>query len=749
MRFINRLIVIICILSAFVSAQSMLNKYMDAPDTLPYVPYHLTARPWTELNISTDAYLDAVENICRVAQTFQDKEGAIIDPYLHREHQYSTPYYAIALSVLLHEGRALDMKESAIKAMDHATKSFAQGADGIPDRHGEFYIAALATALEAFKGYVPDEKYNIWHERLQTPLLEVIEGYGSHLNNWRTYAMKGEWLRAKSGLTPKNQMYDFIEYSWNHQSQFEKIVMDKWNLYQDWSSDPQSLAVEAVGRGNLVGLLCSGYDGASAKEMMDAIKRGTQTSLLLMSPDGQCPPNGRTDDHVFNDVLYQLIYEAMAETALKDGDTRLAGQYRRAAMMCFDSIKRWKRSDGKWAGSYTITKNHFDVDDRVGYQPASQWGNYNGALIFHLAEAAHARQSDIEEIATPTEIGGYAITTDPRFATFTANAGGMQVFINTRGNDVPKYDVYWAPLGGVRFSRVGWDSRLGPSDGVFLVSGKKDGSRIPTDMSAIPGGAGQGVTFGPAWFTKGKWFTVADLPQHYRATPVVEFVHPLLVRFTLTYSTITGHDALMFRQHFTVTPDGVLIKMHAVQDIPNAMMIPILENDGRSLDVQITPEIISTAYDRNGDEQNFINLSKSVELDTSRISLQSTYGWLKPVITLTQKEENILFVYPRSATDPAAVKVRESFAVSNNGFESELGRVDGDLYIGRTSAGGVGDAIDLDGNGSKDVSFSESCGFVLQLSNNKVKAVETDKPVTMQYKGKSYKLEAFSPLILN
>jgi hypothetical protein len=60
-----------------------------------------------------------------------------------------------------------------------------------------------------------------------------------------------------------------------------------------------------------------------------------------------------------------------------------------------------------------------------------------------------------------------------------------------------------------------------------------------------------------------------------------------------------------------------------------------------------------------------------------------------------------------------------------------LGRVDGNLYVGATSAGGEGTTLDLDGNGSADVSFSQSCKFVVQLASGRITAVEADRAVNV------------------
>jgi len=120
-----------------------------AQDPLTRVPvprFHLTARPWSEIDYSRQQILERVEGVCRAAAQFQDDAGAIIDPYLDREHQYSTPYFAFAASVLIDAGRAADLLPVGIAAMEKSTADFAGGAQAIPDAHGEFFIAPLTQA---------------------------------------------------------------------------------------------------------------------------------------------------------------------------------------------------------------------------------------------------------------------------------------------------------------------------------------------------------------------------------------------------------------------------------------------------------------------------------------------------------------------------------------------------------------------------------------------------------------------------
>lgn len=699
----------------------------------PLPAYQLTARPWTPLQVEREAYLDPVERLCRHIGQYQDSDGAIIDPFLEREHQYSTPYFAFTVGVLARAGRALDLVPNGIAAMEHATLSVEQGNNAIPDQHGEFYLGSLAEALGFYAEHVPEETLVRWRTRLEAPLLHIIEGVDVKINNWRAYAMRGEWLRVQAGLTDAAAARNFIEDGWRNRTQRARMALDTWSLYQDWSSAPQSHAVEAVGRGNLLGLVHAGYDGASADEMRLHVERGTATSLLLQDPTGQCPPNGRTDNHVFNDVLYQLLFEIMAEREAAAGNPLRAGQYRRAAMLAFESIQRWEREDAPFAGAYSITKNHFPIDMRVGYQPASNWTNYTGATMFHLAEAWLLRQTAIDERPAPAEIGGFAAVMDPAFGSVAINAGGMHVFLNLRGDVVPKYAEFWTPLGIARFARAGWDSRLGPSDGVYSREARG------------------GVTFGPTWRPGRRWTRVSEHAANFRGTLDIVFVHPLLARCVIVYHQETGVSGPVFYQELTITPDGVFSRLRAPGTDQFGLTLPLLRDDGRTLNIAVSDGIASTSYPDdvgNGDEQHFIALDANPIIEPDGDAILSAYGYLLPMRQTATGDVLHTFVYPRSPDEPTARNVRDSFSITDDGFTSVLGKVAGTLYTGRSSAGGLGDRIDITGDGQDDVILSRPCGFLVQHEAGTIIAIETDAEVDVEINGRTHRLTAHAPLIL-
>jgi hypothetical protein len=689
--------------------------------------WRLTARPWKPAAISREAYLDTVEGLCRYAAAHVNADGAFIDPYLEKEHQYATPYFAFAAGLLLREGRARDLLPAGVRAMEHGTSCLAGGHEAIPDGHGEFFIAPLSEAPDFYEDHVPTEVLARWHKRMQTPLLKIIAGRGKRINNWRTYAMKGEWLRARRLLADRNMTLEFIGDSWINRTQRERMIGDTWHFYQDWSSDPQSLAVEAVGRGNLLALVAAGYDGPHHDEIQEFTHAATETSLLFQDPTGQAPPNGRTDNHVFNDVLYLLCFETMA-AVLAESDIRKAGVYRRAAHLAFESIQRWRIAEGGRAGSFQVTKNHFDPAERVGYQPASQYSNYNGAVMYHLAEAYLAAGAEIAERPAPAEQGGYTIVADAAFGSAVANAGGMQLFANLRGDVIPKYNTYWTPLGVARFSRAGWESRLGPIDGVYDSRERA------------------GVTFAPEWKEGPKWRRLSEHAEHYRGTFVEDFAHPLLVRCHILYHTVTGMGGPVFRHDFIITPHLILATLTSLDGAECGVTLPVLVDDGRELVVQQEGALIRTAYEEGGDEQVFFSPDAEAVLEKGGGALQSSGGWLAPWRMTASGGSVHTVIYPRTPDQPSAAALAESFAVTEAGFTSELVSVSGNRVHTPFAAGGRGRSIDLNGDGDADVVFAKTCGFLIHHENGRVTAVETDTATEATMRGTAFTLETHTPV---
>lgn len=705
----------------------------SAPASLPDVQYHLTARPWQALNTPRDAYLDRVEGVVRFEATLLNGSGAIIDPVKGVEWQYSTPYFANAVGFLMTQGRATDLLSKGVAAMNHATSQMAIGNSAIPQQHGNFFIAPMAEALGFYAPFVSASQIATWSNRMKLPIAQLTDP--TQLHNWRAYAMKGEWYRAQHGLVTPATAQSYIEDNWANTQRY-RFVGNPWNLYHDFSTDPDAFPYDAATRANLWNMLVHGYNGASAGEIKTLIERGTQSALLMQDASGQCAASGRTGDHTWNDAYAGLGFGMMAENAWSENNFRLAGQFRHASLLAFNSVERWRNNQ---AGKqyYFVTKNHFPYSQQVAYAQYGALTNYNGNMMYHLAESWRAWQSEIPEAPAPVEIGGYALVPDSTFADAFANAGGMQLEAALRGSTELVYGRYWTALGITRFSRVNWDSRLGPSDGMRSTS------------------SGSGISYAPTFLEAGAWKTLASLPGRYEGALSIISTHPLLVRARIDYTPKAGQAGPTFTDNLIVTPDGVLSTVTS-SAAPGSFGVtwPVLTNDGASLTNTYSPtpspRIASIRYPNGTDEQNYISLHPAAStppLNTTLSTIRSAYGDLRPVRMVSGVASTQTFIYPRSAGDPSAESVRTSFVQNGQDFSSVLGSVKGSLYVGRTSAGGVGAAIDLNNDGINDVTFSTACGFILQLENGVVSGIEADRAVDAVVQGTPLHLEAFTPIL--
>jgi hypothetical protein len=834
----------------------------SVPADLPDFRWHLTARPWQPVNAPESELLDPMERAITAMAPLQYwnagdpkdvKNGAIIDPYDKKELQYGTPLFAFNVATLLTKGRAAELAEPAARAMDRCTLNISTGP--AVDWHGEFFCAPMVKAirlLESVKARHPaitDERLRTWKERMKAKREAFMNMKVKQ--NWRTFAMKGEWLRQQDGYIGDGVKWN--EANWlrpEEGGQRERFRRDldkhglkpHFFLYHDDTADPETFAYNGAVTANLLDMLESGYDGVSAREMREIIARNLRASLLMLSGSGEAPGGGRTGEHIWDDSIYANTFQLMAEVARREGNERLAGQYRRAVQLLLKSHARFQQENG-W---FSITKNAFHPSLKNRYASWSGIANYEGFTLACLSETVLATKSAIAEKPLPSEIGGYVATLDPSFASTFLNAGGMQAQLCTRGETDNYGGVQWHVLGITRFSRTGWDGRLGPGAG-----------HVNPDFS-------DGISFAPVFLEDGKWKRVSLEPKRFQGSFKPEFVHPLLTRGTFTIAPVSGQSGPTFAMHLTLTPDGALVDTECMSGKTEfGVTWPLLEFDGRNvLNKHIGTAIASTAYARNSakpvvlstndakatdgafewsgidggdggptqigfrysvagdakatgkarlfvngtaqpdpvflstgsngshqlhlpvtltagadnvvrlepngavidelrvhpasqatpepDQQHFIALKPTHRLDASAPAVRGGYGDFRPVkVTDSEGGAVSTFVYPRSAGDPEAESVRAGFNREGRDFSSPLGRVKGTLYVGRTSAGGVDQAIDLDGDGADDVSFDRECAFILQLKDGKVIRAESDRPVKGRIAGKAVELTAYQPVSLD
>ncbi|MCA9240248.1 MAG: hypothetical protein KDA37_08615, partial [Planctomycetales bacterium] len=396
------------------------------PEYLPDLRFHLTARPWRPANAPRSEVVDQMDRAIHAMSPLQFwdeddpgnvKNGAIIDPFDHKEVQYGTPLFAFNVATLLREGRCADLVEPAARAMDRATLDISDGPAN--DWHGEFFCAAMVKAIRVFedlqnsypKAFTP-ERLSTWKKRMKTPRTRFFNMKVKQ--NWRTFAMKGEWLRQQDGYISDGVAWN--EACWlkkEEGGQRERFRRDldlyqlkpHWFFYHDDTADPETFAYNGATTANLLDSLLSGYDGPSAQEMQDIISHNLRASLLMLSGSGEAPAGGRTGEHIWDDSIYANAFQDMAVLAEREGDLRFAGQLQRAVYLLLRSHARFQQENG-W---FSITKNLFPPALKNRYASWSGVANYEGFTLACCSETLLAMKSTIPEQPIPSEIGGYAM----------------------------------------------------------------------------------------------------------------------------------------------------------------------------------------------------------------------------------------------------------------------------------------------------------------------------------------------------
>jgi hypothetical protein len=237
---------------------------------------------------------------------------------------------------------------------------------------------------------------------------------------------------------------------------------------------------------------------------------------------------------------------------------------------------------------------------------------------------------------------------------------------------------------------------------------------------------------------------MAEVPGRYRGEFSAQFAHPLLVRCAIDYRPTAGGGPT-FQHEFVLTPDGILATLRSRDAGEFGVTWPLLVDDGAPLRSRVEGKIATTEYPGGEHQQCFLALKPGGAPGGDGEPVRGSYGWLRPLRSGATGGVNRTFVYPRSAGDPDVGAVAASFRLTEGGFESALGSVAGTLYVGRTSAGGEGERIDVDGDGQADAIFEARCRFVLQLRGGKITAVEADRATGVVVGGRRVRLQPYVP----
>jgi hypothetical protein len=519
-----------------------------------------------DTGVSRETYLDAAERITRVAVPWQDRFGAIIDPYLHFHTATCTPRFVGALGQLIGHGRCEDLVDVCISSYEYALACLTE-----PRTSPEFAAKELVLAHRALRDRVSSDRLarwvSHWRDYNGRACYNCVQNSMDH--NFNTFALVGEFLRVREGLGGDEALVEeLLDKELRH--------VDEKGMYHD-PNCPMTYHLVVVQQLSL--LLFSGYNGAHLEAVSRTVRRGGMSSLFLQSAAGQAPFGGRSNQFHFMEAHSAGLFEVCAGLALDDGDALLAGAYKRAARRGVGMTLLWIME----MEPYRHIKQGFHPDLNHGTDSGGPYSIYGTLAASLLCTAASVSDEKVEERVSPSEVGGYVFPTVPDCHQVTAACGGWSVQVDTRAN------LEKDATGLGRVARVGLRPEAILSGSISSQPDYSFAFDLPQRNAAI----------GPEWTgTDGAAHRLADYSDLLSNAKVeVETSSASRVCFKITYSgDMDGVSQILER--YELSTEGLRYAVR-VEPRPEAfgLVVPVIETDGdEASEVSCVEEKIEVRY---------------------------------------------------------------------------------------------------------------------------------------------------------
>lgn len=577
-------------------------------------------------------YLSLIESVVRFFKPQQDARGAIIDPVFEREWHYSTPCYALGAALLASTGKS-EYLASATQAMLHACQMLADGQT--PDDHPDFFTIFLIKADGLLRSLAAPADRERWQADLrrikpdQTYRFQLGRVSEDHIHNWNAINLSGEFLRYQAGLggNPGSQS----EPSWwDRYLPYHLRRFIPAGLYRDGALNTTShpLAYDTVTRYHLSAMLDNGYDGEFAPQLTNLLLRGALTALFLQSPTGEWPGAGRSAHHTWNDATLAATYE-WAARQLAAREPELAGACKRGAQLALAAMQPFLRASGE----LSILRNHFEPEERHGFEAYSVHTTYNLWAAAALSIAYLFADDDLENAAgpisfqpLPSECSLYAIDLGAEFHQIAAANHGFFILIDGCGDPAAN------PTGLLRINRAGCNAQIGPSEGA-----------VSAPRYSVLGQTGA-LAHAPAWKDRlGVWHSLAQygsnrgsLSPTWRSNVVVEGD---ALQLTVTWrGALDGCQSIAATYH--LTPKSVRIQYRLQGQITGLRAeIPLFAFDGEQ-HAEISSEGNLLYVRFRGSQEQVRLISQNAKLVLSSEELSTRTGLLRKAWAETS--ENVL-----------------------------------------------------------------------------------------------------------
>ncbi|MGQ9730876.1 MAG: hypothetical protein ACUVX8_06320 [Candidatus Zipacnadales bacterium] len=514
---------------------------------------HTTVTP---SGITRALYLDLAEPIVRKALEWQDETGSIIDPVKGEETVTCGARFVGALATLIGAGRCREYLEACARAMDRQTRMMAipYGEPGHAPA-AEFNTRDLMLAILFVAPLVEINRATEWRWRLSAVHPDDLYDCGANTpprvtHNWVIYGVVGEYLKYATGIADNRE--------W-----IERMLEQQLPLFTSDGAycDPNCpITYDLTCRQGLSWMLDQGYRGPCRERIDDILRRGALTTLLTISPTGEAPFGGRSNQFHHMEAMIACFCEFEAKRYATLGDNLLAGAFKRQAHLAAAAVRPWIESPDRW----WHIKNRFPPTSLHGCDSYGLLAVY-GLLAANLFGVAyHLADESIAEAPTFSEAGGRVVQVDPQFHKVYATCGQTHLQIDLRG------DAHYDATGLGRFHRAGVPTYLG-------LSCPFAGQRLYTVAAPAPPAA---VAIGPGWHLNGQWTYLAELAREIASTAVlVERETADEVIFEVVYK-LSGPPPVI-RERYRLTAGTVEVRTQ-ISGAPEltCLRVPLWETDG-------------------------------------------------------------------------------------------------------------------------------------------------------------------------
>jgi hypothetical protein len=523
-----------------------------------------TPTGWTR-----EQYLDLAEPIVRTAIEWQDETGAIIDPQAGEETVTCGARFVGALAALIGAGRCTEHVKACARAMDLQTEQIAvpYGQPGHA-KAADFNTRDLMLAILFVAPLIQPERAAEWRRRLAAVPPDDLYDCGANTppdvtHNWVDYAIVGEYLKFAAGIA-------------DHRDWIERMLDQQLPLFTDdgMYRDPNCpITYDLTVRQGLSWMLDRGYDGPHRAWIDELLRRGALTTLLTISPTGEAPFGGRSNQFHHMEAMICCFCEFEAKRYARAGDGVLAAAFKRQAHLSARATAPWITETKPWRH----LKNRFAPTSLIGCDGYGLLAVYGLLAANFLGVAYHMADETIPEGPGFSEAGGRVAQVDPEFHKVYATCRGTHLQIDTRAD--PHYDA----TGLGRFHRAGVPSFLGLSC-PFAASPSYN---LPPEV------APRAVAVGPGWRVGDEWVYLAELGSEIEDVRLdVEREGEDAVVFSVIYRL--SSDVTEVRERYELTEGRVRIEAR-VEGTPGpcCMRVPLWHTDG---EYEAAPEVLPTGF---------------------------------------------------------------------------------------------------------------------------------------------------------